>query len=52
MKKYVLRDAIPKEIDERLKEYHPLVRELLNGRGITATDEAEKFLNPDYDKYL
>ena len=49
MKKYALRDPVPSNIDDILKVYHPMVRSLLHARGIVDTDEAEKFLNPDYD---
>ena len=48
-KTYALREAIPRDVDEILKAYHPLVRELLHARGIKDMDEAEVFLNPDYD---
>jgi len=52
MKKYVLRDSVPKKVSESLKTYHPIVQELLYARGITDSDSAEIFLNPDYEKHL
>jgi len=51
MKKYALREAIPKDIDESLRVYHPMVRSLLHARGIADTNTAEKFLNPNYDTH-
>ena len=48
MKKYALRDAIPQNAHEGLKEYHPLVRSLLYARGLSDTSLAQRFLFPDY----
>src|SRR3989344_4636872 len=50
-KNYALRDIHPKEIDESLKAYHPMVRSLLHARGIIDSETAEKFLNPNYDTH-
>lgn len=52
MKKYALRDSVPKKVSEALKSYHPIVQELLYAREITDSESAEKFLNPDYDRHL
>ncbi len=52
MKKYALREAIPKEVDEALKAYHPVVRALLYSRGISDVDSAGRFLSPDYEKHM
>ena len=52
MKKYALRDKLPNDVDAVLKNYSPLVRELLFARGITGLESAEKFLNPDYAKHI
>ncbi len=52
MKKYALRDPIPKKVEEKLKGYDPLVRSLLYARGISDGELAEKFLNPNYDTDL
>ncbi len=49
MKKYSLRNPVPKNINEKLLAYHPLVRSLLYARGIEDGVTAEKFLNPNYD---
>ncbi|MBI4155978.1 MAG: single-stranded-DNA-specific exonuclease RecJ [Candidatus Zambryskibacteria bacterium] len=51
MKTYAIRDDIPKEIDENLKSYHPMVRAMLHSRGIVDNETAQKFLNPDYDAH-
>jgi single-stranded-DNA-specific exonuclease len=52
MKKYVLREKIPEEINKIFEIYNPLTRELLYSRGITRSDSAQNFLNPDYEKNL
>jgi single-stranded-DNA-specific exonuclease len=52
MKKYALRDSIPKKIDTKLVSYPELTRALLFARGIEELDLAEKFLNPNYDTDL
>jgi single-stranded-DNA-specific exonuclease len=52
MKKYALRDAMPDELNEKLKMHHPFVRELLVARGITEPEAADVFLNPNYDSHV
>ncbi len=52
MKNYVLRDQIPEKIRKELKAYNPLVQELLYFRGIENVDEAERFLNPNYETHI
>ncbi|MEQ1499907.1 MAG: single-stranded-DNA-specific exonuclease RecJ [Parcubacteria group bacterium] len=52
MKKYSLRDPLPKEIDELFASYTPLVRSLLYSRGIVDQAGADAFLNPNYEKHL
>jgi single-stranded-DNA-specific exonuclease len=52
MKKYVLRDQIPNEVNNELKSFSDLERLLLLNRGISNEDEATKFLNPNYDNHL
>lgn len=47
--KYRLREPIP---DDVLPNYSPLVRHLLYHRGLTTTEEAEQFLNPDFDTQI
>ncbi len=48
MKKYSVRKEIPERAGESLKAYPEILRKLLFYRGIERSDEAEKFLNPDY----
>ncbi|HEY0220861.1 MAG TPA: single-stranded-DNA-specific exonuclease RecJ [Candidatus Paceibacterota bacterium] len=50
--KYSLRKEIPKSVAEKLKSYDPLVGLMLHTRGIENEDEAQKFLNPNYDTDL
>jgi len=52
MSKYSVREEVPQNIEESLKLYHSLVKSLLYSRGITDTDSAERFLNPNYDEHL
>lgn len=52
MKKYALRETIPQDVSENLKQYDELVRQLLHARGLSDADSAEKFLNPNYDLHL
>ena len=49
MQKYSVRMEPTTEAEKELLAYSPLVRQLLFGRGITSGEEAEKFLNPNYD---
>ena len=51
MSKYAVREAPSDEIEKELLGYSPLVRQLLYGRGIVSVEEAEKFLNPNYDTH-
>lgn len=52
MKNYVLRDPIPEKFRKELGAYNPLVQELLYFRGIENLDEAERFLNPNYETHI
>jgi len=52
MSKYSVRTEIPKDIEQALKPYHPFVQSLLYSRGITESESAERFLNPNYDEHL
>ena len=49
MKKYSVRKEISERVEESLKSYPEILRRLLCYRGIEKSDDAEKFLNPDYD---
>ena len=48
MKKYSVRKEIPDSARENLESYPEILRRLLFYRGIKNSDDAEKFLNPDY----
>lgn len=48
-KSYILRDAPPDSVRESLKTYPELLQELLYSRGIEKSDDADAFLNPNYD---
>ena len=48
MKKYSVRKEIPESAEENLKSYPEILRQMLFYRGIENSDDAEKFLNPDY----
>ncbi len=50
MARYRVRDPIPDSADAALAEYPPLVRSLLFYRGVTAAEDARKFLAPDYTR--
>ncbi len=52
MKQWVLREAIPEKISKEFELQPDLVRRLLFYRGIQTFVDAEKFLNPDYEKDL
>jgi len=52
MKSYIIQNPIPQPIAEHLGEYPELMRSLLFYRGITTKEEAEKFLNPNYETDL
>ncbi|MEI6843501.1 MAG: single-stranded-DNA-specific exonuclease RecJ [bacterium] len=51
-KKYALREKIPEDIKKNFESHNPLVQELLYYRGITDLENADKFLNPDWDKHI
>ncbi|TSC70139.1 MAG: single-stranded-DNA-specific exonuclease [Parcubacteria group bacterium Gr01-1014_46] len=51
-KKYAVRDNIPDKVDKLFEGYSPLVRSLLYARGIEDLENAEAFLNPNYDTHL
>jgi single-stranded-DNA-specific exonuclease len=50
MQSYSLRPQIPENAARELESYPELLRSLLFYRGITTKEEANKFLNPDYDR--
>lgn len=52
MKKYALREPISSDVSDSLAAYHPFVRDLLAGRGITDPTEAAAFLEPNYDTHI
>lgn len=47
---YKIKDEIPDKEREKLGQYGELLAKLLYTRGIKETDEAERFLNPDYER--
>nr|MDQ3015014.1 single-stranded-DNA-specific exonuclease RecJ [bacterium] len=49
MKKYVVREAIPKDVDQILLAYPELMRSLLYYRDIITPEQAHEFLNPNYE---
>ncbi|MCE9628992.1 MAG: single-stranded-DNA-specific exonuclease RecJ [Candidatus Vogelbacteria bacterium] len=51
-KKWSLRPAITKQAEKKLAPLPELVAKLLYNRGITDIDEADPFLNPDYEKHI
>ncbi|MFH1956130.1 MAG: single-stranded-DNA-specific exonuclease RecJ [Patescibacteria group bacterium] len=51
-KKWIVRERIPEKVNKELEQWPELVRHLLFYRGIKTKKEAEKFLNPDYEKHL
>lgn len=51
-KKIILGDNLPEKTKEEFKEYPELVSQLLFYRGVESKEEAEKFLNPNYEKDL
>ncbi len=51
MSKYKLRDNnIPDDVKKELEVYPELLAQLLFSRGIATREEAEKFLNPNYER--
>src|SRR3990167_7989651 len=52
MKRYEVREEISEKAAEGLQALPPLLARLLFHRGIKMAEEAEKFLNPDYEKHI
>jgi single-stranded-DNA-specific exonuclease len=52
MKKYLVRETIPEDVNFSLGEYPELLRTLLFYRNVENADQAERFLNPDYEQDL
>lgn len=50
MTPYTVSESIDPDAYPELAEYTPLTRKLLIRRGITTAEEADKFLNPDYER--
>lgn len=43
-------DMIPHEVEQELASYDPLVQRLLFNRGVVTREDAEDFLNPDFER--
>ncbi len=52
MKRYEVRQNIPDEVSKNLAKYPELVQKLLFYRGISDSDSAERFLNPNFETDL
>jgi len=52
MKNYSVRTAMTEESRKSLSAYDPMLQELLYGREIVSTEDAERFLHPDYEKHI
>jgi single-stranded-DNA-specific exonuclease len=50
MNQYLLRENLPQTTENEMNVYPELLRDLLRARGITNQEQAEQFLNPDYDR--
>lgn len=50
MQNYLVREEIPKDIEKELSEYSEILRKLFYYRNIKTKEEAEFFLNPDFNK--
>ena len=50
MQKYTVREKIGKEAGKELSSYPEFLRNLLFYRGLAIASDAEKFLNPDFEK--
>ncbi len=50
MNQYLLRENLPQTTEDEMNEYPELLRDLLRARGISGREQAEQFLNPDYDR--
>ncbi|OHA86120.1 MAG: single-stranded-DNA-specific exonuclease RecJ [Candidatus Zambryskibacteria bacterium RIFCSPLOWO2_01_FULL_35_19] len=50
--KYNLKGKVSKEAEEELKDFSPLITQLLYNRDIKTKKEAERFLKPDFEKHL
>jgi single-stranded-DNA-specific exonuclease len=47
---YKIREEIPKKVATELDGYSPIVKKLLFHRGITTKAEADRFMDPDWDR--
>jgi len=52
MKKYQVREEVPKNIKKNLSKYNPITQKLLYNRGILNEESAENFFNPNYERDL
>ena len=52
MKKYSIKEPIPTKVKDSLSAYPKLMQELLFRRGIKTSEDADEFLNPDYEKHI
>lgn len=52
MKEYLVREEIPAQAKESLKEYPELLQKLLYYRNLEDAEKAKNFLNPDYENHL
>ena len=50
MNQYLLRENFPQTLEDEMNVYPELLRDLLRARGISNREQAEQFLNPDYDR--
>ncbi|MFO0718544.1 MAG: single-stranded-DNA-specific exonuclease RecJ [Candidatus Paceibacterota bacterium] len=50
MNQYLLRENLPQTTEGEMDTYPELLRDLLRARGIMSREQAEQFLNPDYDR--
>ncbi len=49
---YAPASPLSDSVRDALKEYHPLVQQLLSNRGIRTSDSARAFIEPNYDTQL
>ncbi len=49
-RRWVTAEAVPENIKEEFAQIHPVVQQLLFSRGIKTKEEAEIFLNPNWDR--
>lgn len=52
MSAYELASPISSTVASALEAYHPLVRQLLHNRGVTTSEAAKAWLEPEYDSVL